>query len=105
MSSNCNDITFDSCITYSQAKQTRLSFQKGQSTSHKSFDLVHVDVWGPYKQSTHDGFKYFLTIVDDFTRHIRLHLLNNKISSVSFMKIIYHSYSKSIQEDYQYYMI
>lgn len=27
-----------------------------------------MDVWGPYSISTHDGFKYFLTIVDDATR-------------------------------------
>lgn len=23
--------------------------------------MIHVDIWGPYKTPTHDGFRYFLT--------------------------------------------
>lgn len=42
---------------------------KDNSISTKSaFDLIHVDTWGPYKSTTYDEFRYFLTIVDDFSR-------------------------------------
>uniref|UniRef100_A0A2N9GYX7 Uncharacterized protein n=1 Tax=Fagus sylvatica TaxID=28930 RepID=A0A2N9GYX7_FAGSY len=33
-----------------------------------AFSLIHCDVWGPIPTPTVDGFKYFLTIVDDHTR-------------------------------------
>ncbi|GJW71743.1 ribonuclease H-like domain-containing protein [Tanacetum coccineum] len=33
-------------------------------------DLVHLDLWGPYKMASREGFKYFLTIVDDFSRAV-----------------------------------
>lgn len=32
------------------------------------FDLIHLDVWGPYKVPTHNGYRFFLTIVDDYSR-------------------------------------
>ncbi|GJW57228.1 ribonuclease H-like domain-containing protein [Tanacetum coccineum] len=31
-------------------------------------ELVHLDVWGPYKVVSREGFRYFLTVVDDFSR-------------------------------------
>src|SRR5436309_1476631 len=46
------------------------------------FELIHVDTWSPFKHSTHDGYKYFLTIVDDYTRITWIHLLPNKSSSI-----------------------
>jgi len=32
------------------------------------FDLIHVDIWGPYFVPSFEGHGYFLTIVDDFSR-------------------------------------
>lgn len=46
--------------------------------SHCSFDLVHMDVWGPFSTSTMEGFKYFLTIVDDATRATWIFLMKSK---------------------------
>ena len=37
-----------------------------------------MDVWGPYSIPTLDGFKYFLTIVDDATRATWLFLMKSK---------------------------
>ncbi|GKC32039.1 ribonuclease H-like domain-containing protein [Tanacetum coccineum] len=33
-------------------------------------ELVHLDLWGPYKVVSNEGHRYFLTIVDDFTRAV-----------------------------------
>lgn len=63
--------TYDAIQTFlicAQAKQTHLSFPHTISTSKAPFDLIHVDVWRPHKHATHDGHKYFITILDDFTR-------------------------------------
>lgn len=64
------------------AKQKRLSFPSSQSLFESPFDLVHIDIWGPFSTTTHDGYRYFLTLVDDCTRATWLYLLKDK-SSVS----------------------
>lgn len=33
-----------------------------------SFALIHIDVWGFYRVPTHDGKRYFMTVVDDHTK-------------------------------------
>jgi len=50
------------------AKQKRLPFSLSVSKSKKCFDLIHVDVWRLYSLSSIHGHKYFLTIVDDYSR-------------------------------------
>lgn len=48
-----------------------------------------MDVWGSYKHITHDGFKYFITIVDDYNRHTWVHLLSHKSYSLSLTKAFF----------------
>ena len=50
------------------AKLKRFPFPFNNKISSCAFDLVHMDVWGPYSTPTLDGFKYFLTIMDDTIR-------------------------------------
>ena len=42
------------------------------------FDLVHCDLWGPFSVPTIEGYKYFLTIVDDYFRCTWVYLLKSK---------------------------
>ena len=41
-------------------------------------DLVHVDLHGPMKTPTISGAKYFLLLVDDYSRKMRVFFMNNK---------------------------
>ncbi|XP_019255165.1 PREDICTED: uncharacterized protein LOC109233756 [Nicotiana attenuata] len=70
--------TINKCTVCPCAKQTRLPFPTSYTKSTGAFDLIHVDVWGPYKYATFDGNKYFLTVIDDFSRMIWLFLLKLK---------------------------
>ncbi|GJV12284.1 ribonuclease H-like domain-containing protein, partial [Tanacetum coccineum] len=56
------------CEICHKAKQTREPFPLSDHKSSKLGDVVHLDVWGPYKVTSKDGYKYFLTVVDDFSR-------------------------------------
>ncbi|XP_075095084.1 uncharacterized protein LOC107788097 [Nicotiana tabacum] len=58
------------CKIYPKARQTRIPFPLSQIKSTRAFELIYVDVWGPYKESTYNGFKYFLTVVDDYSRAV-----------------------------------
>lgn len=56
------------CDICPKARQTRLTFPISVIHSTKPFELIHIDTWGPYKPPTYNGFRYFLTIVDDYSR-------------------------------------
>jgi len=66
-----------SCEICSMARKNKLIFPSSCISTKSVFELIHVDTWGPYKHPTYDGFKYFLTIVDDFSQ-AWTHLLTNK---------------------------
>ncbi|GJW88262.1 ribonuclease H-like domain-containing protein, partial [Tanacetum coccineum] len=57
----------DLCEVCHKAKQTREPFPISEHKTKSLGDLVHLDVWGPYKVQSREGYKYFLTIVDDYT--------------------------------------
>ncbi|CAH9127240.1 unnamed protein product [Cuscuta epithymum] len=71
------------------AKQKRLPFNNSDSYANSAFDLIHMDVWGPYRVTSYSGFKYFLTIVDDHTRCTWVFMLKTK-SEVKFHMINFH---------------
>ncbi|GJY05305.1 ribonuclease H-like domain-containing protein [Tanacetum coccineum] len=79
-----NDIVFEKiigdkyCEIGQKAKQTREPFPPNDNSSTILGELVHLDLWGPYKLISREGFKYFLTIVDDFSRDVLVYLLKTK---------------------------
>ena len=52
---HCKDFHCSICHL---AKQKRLSFVSNNNLSSSAFDLIHVDIWGPFNAITIDGFKY-----------------------------------------------
>ncbi|KAK3007603.1 hypothetical protein RJ639_013997 [Escallonia herrerae] len=61
-----------------RAKHNRTVFPDSTSRAMDIFGLVHCDIWGPYRVSTISGTKYFLTIVDDYSRAVRVYLMHDK---------------------------
>nr|GEW08988.1 ribonuclease H-like domain-containing protein [Tanacetum cinerariifolium] len=55
------------CKVCHKAKQTRDSFPLSENKSTVFGQLMNLDVWGPYKMINREGFRYFLTIVDDYS--------------------------------------
>lgn len=88
-----NNLTHN-CSICPLAKQHTLPFPVSSSHAHHLFDLVHMDVWGPYKHPTHNQCKYFLTIVDDFSRATWTYLLSNKHNAIDQIKSV-HFYVKN----------
>ncbi|XP_073016728.1 uncharacterized protein [Primulina eburnea] len=58
--------------------QKRLPFFSNNSIRDASFDLVHIDTWGPFYPLSVERYKYFLTIVDDHSLFTWIHLLKRK---------------------------
>jgi hypothetical protein len=72
----CHDLSV--CDACHRAKQRRLPFPVSKSNSSRCFDLIHVDIWGPLSIPTFEGYRYFLTIVDDYTRFTWIRLMKYK---------------------------
>ncbi|KAL0458674.1 UNVERIFIED_CONTAM: Retrovirus-related Pol polyprotein from transposon RE2 [Sesamum latifolium] len=66
------------CEVCPLAKQARIPFPLSNSHSSAPFDLLHMDLWGPYKEHTISGCNYILTIVDNHTRSLWTFLLKQK---------------------------
>lgn len=88
----------DSCV---KAKLTRLPFPNSSIKSYSCFDLIQCDIWGSYRIPSFLGAKYFLTIVDDFSRAVWVYLTRHKHeasnSLISFHDMINTQFGKSIK--------
>ena len=73
-------------LVCSKARQHRLPFPHSQIHSTHAFELVHIDIWGPYHVQTYNGYRYFLAIVDDYSRTTWTHLLATKCNVVPLIK-------------------
>ncbi|XP_061373503.1 uncharacterized protein LOC133315841 [Gastrolobium bilobum] len=60
------------------AKQHRLPFPSSITKSTNVFQLLHADIWGPYSVPSIHGYRYFLTLVDDFSKFTWVILMKTK---------------------------
>ncbi|CAL1404860.1 unnamed protein product [Linum trigynum] len=84
-----SSITFPSsshCEICNLSKQKRLPFPRSNSVCKEPFDMIHVDIWGPVNVVSHDGFKYFMTVVDDHSRSTWLFLMSSKSEARGFLQ-------------------
>ncbi|XP_071719039.1 uncharacterized protein [Rutidosis leptorrhynchoides] len=66
------------CDICHKAKQSRKPFPL---SDHKTTDLgkiIHLDLWGSFEVQTREGFKYFLTVVDDYSGAVWIFLIKSK---------------------------
>ena len=90
-----NSTCSDHCTICPLAKQCRFPFNTSQSRADSPFDIVHCDVWGPYKIPTCDGCKYFVTLLDDNTRALWTVFIPTKQHAVQTFKDFYaHVYKR-----------
>jgi len=85
----------DSCI---QAKMTRKSFpKKSETISTEPLDLIHTDICGPMESETPSGNRYFMTLIDDYSKYCAVYLLKQKSDASQKIK----EYIKYVQTRFQ----
>ena len=99
LSSRNNNKAFE-CNVCPLAKQKRLPFPHSVTTS-SCFDLVHADIWGPYSTPSLTSSKYFLTLVDDYSRCTWVYLMKQKsyasLLIQSFFNMILNQFKTTIK--------
>lgn len=78
-----SEFLHNNCDVCFQAKQTRQCFPDSFSNAKEVFDLIHCDLWGPYRTPAFCGSRYFLTIVDDWGSVVISSSRQNKCVSIS----------------------
>ncbi|KAI0501901.1 hypothetical protein KFK09_016846 [Dendrobium nobile] len=57
------------CISCKLCKHHKLPFDRSVTHTTKPLELLHSDVWGPSPVTTKQGFRYYLLIIDDYSRY------------------------------------
>ncbi|GFW42953.1 retrovirus-related Pol polyprotein from transposon TNT 1-94 [Trichonephila clavipes] len=74
-----NDNGKTHCIPCKLAKSKRVSFKKtGAVRSKRPLELLHMDLCGPMPTESQGGNKYFLSIIDDYSRKVTVFPIRNK---------------------------
>ncbi|XP_057251842.1 uncharacterized protein LOC130591897, partial [Beta vulgaris subsp. vulgaris] len=76
---------FDCDICF-MGKQPRNSFPLSSNKASDIFDLIHCDIWGPNKIASSCDARYFLTIVDDFSRATWVFLMVGKYDTAPLIR-------------------
>lgn len=59
-------------------KKTRVSFKADIQNTKGKLDNIRSDLWGPSRTPTLGGNKYFITLIEDFSRKVWIYLLKSK---------------------------
>ncbi|XP_062093909.1 uncharacterized protein LOC133799937 [Humulus lupulus] len=73
-------IVFDLILTH-RASKKKFPFISNNNFASTVFDLIHMDIWGPYQTLSIEGYRYFLTIVDDKSRYTWIYMLKLKFDA------------------------
>ncbi|KAE8710243.1 Adenylate kinase 4 [Hibiscus syriacus] len=87
-------------VSCHMGKSHRLSFHASQTQYERPFQLVFSDLWGPGHVES-NGFKYYVSFVDAFSRHSWVYMLKNKGQAVHafqlFQKLVRTQFGQEIK--------
>lgn len=63
-----NSSRIKDCTIFPLARQIIMPFPIRKNRLATPLQMIHAEVWGPYRVSNHDESRYFLTLVDDYSR-------------------------------------
>lgn len=90
------------CEPCMEGKMARLPYpQQAERKTTMPLQLIHTDVCGPMSNETPGGKRYFLTLIDDFSRYVVMYLLRDKSEAkqciVSFVRMVENKFGRKPQ--------
>ena len=89
-----SDISKFRCETYELAKHTHVSFPISNKRSSHPFHLIHSDIWGLSTIPNVFGARWFVSLIDNYTRVTWFFLLKQKLMLV-LLYLIYTQWFKT----------
>lgn len=82
-------------------KMTKLHFSHSCTISHFPLELIHSDVWGPAPKISVNGYNYYASFIDDFTKYTWLFPITQKFDVPSvfmhFKPLVENIFSSTIK--------
>jgi transposase InsO family protein len=75
------------CKHCQQGKQTKTRFKSKEYSMTRPLEIVHSDLFGPTTKKGLKGEKYFILLIDDYTRMTIVFFLKNKSKAFENLKI------------------
>jgi hypothetical protein len=75
------------CNHCQQGKQTKTKFKSKEYSTTRPLEIVHTDLVGPTTTKGLKGEKYFMLLVDDYTRMTAVCFLKNNLETFENFKI------------------
>lgn len=72
------DEKMPTCEVCVQGKLARIPFDRSNTISSETLQLVHTDICGPMRVQSLSGSRYFVTLIDDKTRYCEVLFMKNK---------------------------
>ncbi|KAM1411727.1 hypothetical protein ACFXTH_024342 [Malus domestica] len=86
------------CSDCALAKNHKLPFGSASSTTSHSLQLLHCDLWGPTNVISPSGFKYYMLLVDDYSRYSWLFSLKAKSDAYSTF-VVFKQYVETLLDN------
>lgn len=80
------EISRANCTVCCEGKQTKLPFPISSSRSDNILNIVHADLCGPMENKSLGQARYFLLLVDDYSRMAFVYFLKSKDETFSYFK-------------------
>ncbi|MDV3200579.1 MAG: hypothetical protein Q8875_03015, partial [Pigeon pea little leaf phytoplasma] len=66
------------CEFWTVSKMHQLPFPTSTTIYTKPLELVHIDIWEPAPFTSKNGYKYYISIMDAYSRYVCMFLLTQK---------------------------
>ncbi len=78
----CVHLRSGTCL---KTKMRKLPFENNRKRATNILELIRTDVNGPHNTTGYDGSRYFLSIIDDYSRLTNLYMINSKAEVHDFV--------------------
>ena len=75
------------CEACQMGKTHKLHFPITETKTSKTLELIHTDLWGPSPIISRDGYQYYISFVDDFSRYTWIYPLKLKSEALEVFKL------------------
>jgi hypothetical protein len=78
-----SSLQFNPCIDCNKTKAHKLPFTLSQNHATQPLQVVHTDLWGPASELSHNGHRYYVHFIDEYTRFSWLYTCASKTDVLS----------------------
>ena len=82
---NIDELDFCKNCIFGKAHKSK--FPKGVHMSKQPLHYMHADLWGPVQVPSLSGGRYFMSVIDDYSRKVWIYILKTKDEALEKFKI------------------